>query len=88
MGVRFPGRAEIDPMRPQAIGICDGCGFVYNLAQLQWQFEYAGTALINKHLRKCYICLDKPQDQLRAIRLPPDPEPVYDARPEASDIDP
>jgi len=88
MGVRFPGRAEIDPFAPQAVGICDGCGFVHNLRSLNWQFEYAGTALIDKRLRKCAICLDKPNDQLRTIRLPPDPDPIFDARPENSDIDP
>jgi len=43
--------------------------------------------MINKHLLKCPYCLDEPQPQLRAIIIPPDPDPVYNARPEQYAID-
>ena len=82
MGVRYPGRAQIDPFAPQAIGICDRCGFQYNLRSLQWQQRWAGTNLINSNLLVCDRCLDIPNEQLRSIRLPPDPDPIMNARPE------
>jgi len=43
--------------------------------------------MINKHLLKCPYCLDEPQPQLRAIIIPPDPDPVYNARPEQYSVD-
>ncbi len=79
---RWPGRAEIDPFAPQALGICDRCGFQYNLRALRYQYQWAGDTMINLHLRVCDRCHDVPQEQLRIIRLPPDPLPVMDPRPE------
>jgi hypothetical protein len=66
---------------------CDGCGFQWNLPRLSYQREWAGFTLVNKHLLKCPYCLDEPQPQLRAIVIPPDPDPVYEARPEQYGID-
>lgn len=87
MSVRYPGRAEIDPFAPQALGICDRCGLQYNLRALRWQFAWAGRELINKRIRVCDTCWDIPNEQLRSIRLPPDPDPVFDARPENFAVD-
>jgi hypothetical protein len=57
------------------------------LPRLSYQREWAGFTLVNKHLLKCPYCLDEPQPQLRAIVIPPDPDPVYEARPEQYGID-
>lgn len=87
MGIRYPGRAQIDPMAPQALGICDRCGFQYNLRALTWQYAWAGRELINKRILVCDTCMDVPNEQLRTIRLPPDPYPIYDVRPENFAVD-
>lgn len=84
---RWPGRAQIDPDAPQALGICDRCGFQYNLRALRFQDAWAGERLITTNLLVCDICYDVPNEQLRTIRLPPDPDPVYNARPENFAVD-
>lgn len=62
-------------------GYCDRCNFRYDLKDLSWQFEWRGLRLANLRLLVCCRCLDDPQEQLRAIFIPPDPAPVKDARP-------
>jgi len=79
------GRARVSAKNPQAQGVCDRCGIWYTLADLQWQFDWRGTALQNLWLRVCRRCLDTPQEQLRAIQLPADPVPVWQPRPENFD---
>jgi hypothetical protein len=81
------GHAQVDPNNPRAFGICDRCGFQYNLHKLQWQYQWAGTMLVNRQFLVCDTCLDTPQPQLRAIILPPDPMPIFNARPEPYAID-
>jgi hypothetical protein len=81
------GRAVINPNAPEALGICDGCGFLFNLRELRWQMYWCGTTLKNKHLRKCSQCLDIPNEQFRTIILPPDPPPVFDTRTEPYSVD-
>lgn len=81
------GRATINPAAPEALGICDGCGFLFNLRTLTWQMGWCGTTLKNLHLRKCSTCLDIPNEQLRTIILPPDPLPVSDPRLEQFAVD-
>lgn len=87
MAYRYHGRASVDSSNPAAWGTCDRCGFNYNLKNLSWQFDWAGTRLINKGLLVCGSCLDKPSPWLRALVLPPDPPPVMNARPEAYLVD-
>ncbi len=84
MGIRYPGRARIDPMAPQALGICDRCGFQYNLRDLDWQWGWNGPNLINLHILVCEECMDDPSDQLRSIVLPIPPTiwPSVDIPPE------
>lgn len=77
----YYGRADFDPSKPDTMGICDRCGNLWNLRDLQYQFQWAGTELINLHLRVCPDCMDIPSEFLRTIILPPDPEPIYDGRP-------
>lgn len=81
MSYRYHGRAFTDATSPRAYGICDRCGFQYNLYQLQYQYQYNGTTLYNTRYRVCPTCMDIPQPQLLNPILPPDPLPVNDPRP-------
>lgn len=74
------GRARVSAKNPQAQAVCDRCGIWYNLVNLNWQFDWRGTALQNLWLRVCRRCLDVPQAQLRSINLPADPTPVWQPR--------
>ena len=82
MGISYTGRASVNPAAPEAFGICARCGFPYKLRDLVYQQKWAGTQLITTRLRVCGMCWDDPTEQLRAIRLPPDPMSVPDPRPE------
>lgn len=62
--------------------MCDRCGGVFSLGDLQYQYEWAGQKLINKRLRVCQKCMDVPSNAFRTIRIPPDPVPVRDPRPQ------
>lgn len=73
---------SIDATNPRAGGMCDRCGERYTLEELQWQFEYQGSGLINKRILVCPVCIDDPNPQLLSPRLPPDPLPVPNPRPE------
>jgi len=76
------GRARTSSRNPQAFGICDRCGFLYNHINLRWQFDWGGASLINKRMLVCNPCYDTPQNQLRAIVLPADPMPIQNPRTE------
>lgn len=81
--MRPHGRAQISERSPRALGICQRCGFMYNLDRLQWQFDWQqGPRLKNIRIRVCETCLDVPQENGRTIVLPPDPRPVPFALPE------
>jgi hypothetical protein len=73
-------RARVDPQNPSAWAECDHCGFWFNLRNLAFQYEWAGTHLYNTGSFRCPKCIDVPQEQLRTIILPPDPPPIYNAR--------
>lgn len=87
MAWRFHGRAHTSPSNPHAYAVCDRCGIWHNLVDLQWQWEWAGTRLQNLRLLVCERCLDTPQPQLKARIIPPDPVPVFNARPENFYVD-
>lgn len=87
MSWRPHGHAEVDPDWPRAWATCDRCGFLYNHYKLQWQYEWAGFSLINKRLLVCETCLDKPAEFLRAVVIPSDPKPVFNARSVAHFVD-
>lgn len=78
--MRPHGRASVSLRNPRAFGICDRCGFLYNHNRLQWQYDYAGSGIINKRILVCNDCNDTPQSQLRAIVLPADPVPIQNPR--------
>lgn len=81
--MRPHGRAVINQRRPEALGVCDRCGAMYNHRDLNWQFQWRGTQLQNIRVLVCDGCMDIPQEQLRVIVLPPDPIPIANARPES-----
>jgi len=74
------GRARASSKNPRAFGVCDRCGIWYNHAKLKWQFDWRGTSLQNLRILVCDRCYDLPQEQLRAIVVPPDPTPIINAR--------
>ena len=80
--MRQHGRASVSVQRPAAFAVCDRCGFLYNHQALQWQHQWVGVSLKNLYRLVCQSCLDRPQEQLRTIVLPPDPVPIMNARPE------
>lgn len=86
------GRAVINARAPEALGICDRCGFLYNLRSLRFQWDWAGSGMVNRQIRVCTgpgtrRCYDLPQEQLRSIILPPDPMPARNPRPEPYGVD-
>ncbi len=80
--MRQHGRARVNERSPRAFGICDRCGFQYNLDRLNWQYQWVGVKLQNQYRLVCQSCMDVPQEQLKQIVLPPDPVPVMNARPQ------
>jgi hypothetical protein len=81
--MRPHGRAQISAKAPRATAICQRCGFMYNLDQLQWQWDWQqGPRLFNLRIQVCRTCLDVPQESGRTIVLPPDPMPVKYPLPE------
>jgi hypothetical protein len=84
---KHPRRAAVDATSPRAWGTSDRDGFINNLENMSWQFDWAGTSLVNKHILVAECELDTPQRQLGAIILPPDPPPIMNARPEPYAID-
>lgn len=80
--MRVHGRARIDPRSPDALGVCDFCGFLYNHKRLRWAQDWRGPKLQNLGFLVCESCLDKPQPNgQQTIILPPDPIPIRNARP-------
>jgi len=77
------GRAHTSISRPSAFAVCDRCGLWYNHKDLVWQFDWAGSSLVNKRILVCTrTCRDKPQNQLRAVIIPADPVPIQNPRTE------
>ena len=74
------GRAQTSSRNPRSFGVCDRCAIWYNRDQLNWQMDWAGASLINKRMLVCDMCMDTPQQQLRAIIIPADPVPISNPR--------
>lgn len=87
MSWRPHGRARVSAIKPEAFATCDRCSLLYNLVDLKWQFQYAGTGTYNTRLKVCYICYDVPSAFLKTIILPADPVPVDQPRPEPYSVD-
>ena len=82
-----PRRADVNIDRPSAWSTDDRSGMIINHNKLAFQWDWAGSQLINKRILVGPDNMDKPQEQLRTIILPPDPDPLFNARPENYVID-
>ncbi len=76
------GRARTNPRNPSAFAVCDRCSIWHNHKDLQWQYDWRGATIQNVRILVCNTCLDVPQEQLRAIVVPPDPMPIMQPRTE------
>jgi hypothetical protein len=81
------GRARTSPSNPRAFAVCDRCAQWFNHPSLRWQMEWRGTSLQNIRLLVCGRCYDRPQENVRATRLPADPVPIQNPRPEPFETD-
>lgn len=77
------GRASLNARSPRAQAVCDFGGEWVSRHELRKQMEWNGTALVWTGQLVCAKHYDKPQPQLRTIRLPADPVPIKNPRPEA-----
>ena len=78
-----PKYAEVDAENPSMWTTCDRCSRIWNSFNMAWQYDYRGSAMLqNLRILCCPTCLDVPQIQLSPYNLPPDPPPIYNARPE------
>lgn len=75
------GKARVNPRLPAGFSVCDYCFNTFNLIDLKPQFEWSGTTLRDTGFLACWNCLSKPQEQLRSILLPLDPQPLNNPRP-------
>jgi len=82
-----PRRARTNPSSPRAWGTSDRNGMINNHENLRWQWDWAGSRLVNKQILVNPDELDRPQRQLGSFVLPPDPLPIMNARVERYDID-
>jgi len=74
-------RARVNTRHPEAWGVCDRCGFVFNLVNLNKQYGWRGNNLVWNGYLVCKPCLDVPFQLNRPLFLPPDPPPVINPRP-------
>ena len=82
-----PRRARTNATSPRAWGTSDRNGMINNQENLCWQYQWAGTQLINTRVLVSPDELDVPQRQLGTIILPPDPVSILNARPEQYYVD-
>jgi hypothetical protein len=80
---RHPKHARTDPTSPRGWATDDRSGFVTNLENMEWQYEWRGLALVNTRVLSFAPYIDEPQRQLGSVILPPDPPGLLNARPEA-----
>ncbi len=75
-----PRHVTIDPQHPEALGLCDDSGFVFNHKDLVKQMEWRGNRLqwTNRLVGRPF--LDQPQEQFRSPVIKADPFPVKDPR--------
>lgn len=75
--------APLNPNAPEPVGFCDRCGFLYPLASLVQQRQWAGPTTVGIGIRVCTrTCLDElQQNGFRTIIIGADPMPLQNARP-------
>lgn len=78
-----PKYARTNPASPRGWATDMKSGFVTNLEDMQFQYEFRGLGLYNTQVLTFGRFLDEPQRQLGSVILPPDPPGLFNARPEA-----
>ena len=73
--------ATVNPRHPEAFGICDRSGFLFNRKDLVKQMQWAGDSLVWTGLWVGKPFLDVPNEQSRSPILGPDPVPIPFPRP-------
>lgn len=82
-----PRRATTNP-HDGAWTACDRCGFIASMNRMQFQYDFVGGATPqNLGILCCPTCLDDLNYQNMLLILPPDPAPVFNARPENYAVD-
>lgn len=82
-----PKRTTLNIEKPDPWGTSDRNGMVGDHSRMVWQFRYAGNELINTRLLVHPDEYDIPNEQFKTLILPPDPDPLMNARPEQYVID-
>lgn len=87
--LRPHGRAEVGPAgSDKPVGVCQRCGFLYNLPELVWQYQVRGPGVRNARILVCTrTCVDDLQRNFFPDVLPIDPPPLFNTRPEAFFLD-
>ena len=85
--LRPKGHADIDSRHPEALGVCDRCGSLWNLVDLNFQKQYRGAKLRTENILVCQKCNDTPARFLVPVSLTVDPVPVKNPRPEFFNLD-
>lgn len=80
--MRANGRAIVRPHNLNSFAICDRCGGLWNHARLSFQYQYTGATMTRTSKLVCPKCIDRPNANLRAIKIAQDPTPVFDPRPQ------
>lgn len=72
---------RVDAENPEAVGLCDYSGLLFNRSDLLKQMEWRGNSLqwTGFYVGRPYV--DVPNEQNRPPILPPDPVPIKDPRP-------
>ena len=82
-----PRRTTLDINDPDPWGTSDRSGFIGNHSEMVFQYVWGGNQLINTGVLVHPDELDLPNEQFRTLILPPDPDPLFNARPEPYVID-
>lgn len=82
-GRKHRTRPRYDQTSPQAVAICDGCGFRVQHNHLREQRDYrGGSTPVGLGIWVCASCQDVPQPYFARQLLRPDPVPVRNPRPD------
>lgn len=82
-----PRRTTLDINDPDPWATSDRSGFIGDHSKMMFQMQYAGSQLINTGLLVHPDEYDIPNEQFRTLVLPPDPDVLFNARPEPLVID-
>jgi hypothetical protein len=84
---RHPRMARTDPTNPSGWATCQKSGMVGNAKNLVAQMEWRGMRVMPTGILAYAPYIDKPQRQLGANIMPPDPTTLTNARPEQYPVD-